>query len=67
MLGVFSASRLFSFNSDLGEVTDLAFSFDLVESSSWSFFLTASDPVKETVGVFLLERKEVGFLDVEGF
>ena len=67
MLGVFSASRLFSFNSDLGEVTDLAFPFDLVDSSStWSFFLTASDPAKETVGVFLL-RKEAGFLDVEGF
>ena len=34
-------------------------------SSTLSFFLTASEPAKETVGV--LETKEEGFLAEEGF
>ena len=43
----------------------------LVDSSStWSFFLTASDPTKETADFLaeeVFETKESAFLDVEGF
>ena len=47
---------------DLEEVNDLVFLADW--SSTTSFFLTASEPAKETVGV--LETKEEGFLAEEG-
>ena len=43
------------------EVTDLVFLAD--SSSTTSFFLAASEPAKETVGV--LEKKEAGFLAEE--
>ena len=46
---------------DLEEVNDLVFLADW--SSTTSFFLTASEPAKETVGV--LETKEEGFLAEE--
>ena len=37
-------------------------------SSTWSFFLTASDPTKETaLEEEVFETNESGFLDVEGF